>query len=156
LPRTYQHVHMYEGAREEELPEEKLWEAQFLPSCGMLVRRKLFEEGLYFDEGMFVYHNDVDFCLKARRTGWKVVVVRDAKMWHKVSGTVGVYSPMMIYYKGRNKILLFKRYGKMRDLPYFVGFHMKKAFSIFRSKRSLAGMGSMMRALLHGIRGVKE
>jgi len=156
LPRTYQHVHMYEGAREEELPEEKLWEAQFLPSCGMLVRGKLFEEGLYFDEGMFVYHNDVDFCLKARRAGWKVVVVRDAKMWHKVSGTVGVYSPMMIYYKGRNKILLFKRYGKMCDLPYFVGFHVKKAFSIFRSKRSLAGMGSMMRALLHGIRGVKE
>lgn len=50
-------------------------------SC-MLLRRKAFEEVGGFDDGYFMYFEDLDLCRRLRATGWASVYVPDAVVTH--------------------------------------------------------------------------
>jgi GT2 family glycosyltransferase len=50
--------------------------------AAMLVRRELFERLGGLDERFFMYCEDGDFCLRARRAGWRTMLVPDAVVTH--------------------------------------------------------------------------
>lgn len=52
-----------------------------------LVRRKLFQLLRGFDESFFVYLEDLDFSLRARKAGWKTYFFADAALFHQGGGT---------------------------------------------------------------------
>ena len=53
----------------------------------MLVRRAAFDEVGGFDTSFPVAYNDVDFCLKLRRAGWRVLYVPDGVLLHQGSAS---------------------------------------------------------------------
>lgn len=55
----------------------------------MLVRRRAFEEVGGFDEGFPVAFNDVDFCLRLRQAGWRIVFNPRAELTHHESVSRG-------------------------------------------------------------------
>jgi len=55
----------------------------------MLVRREVFQALNGFDEELKGAYNDVDFCLRVRRHGWRVVLVPDAVLYHRESASFG-------------------------------------------------------------------
>ena len=55
----------------------------------MMVRKKVFEDVGSFDEGFFVYGEDVDFCYRAKYTGWKVMYLPQWQATHYKGVTVG-------------------------------------------------------------------
>ncbi len=61
----------------------------------MMCRRQVFEELGGFDEEYEVAFNDVDFCLRAREAGYRVVYTPDAELVHDESKTRGLsgYGP---------------------------------------------------------------
>jgi N-acetylglucosaminyl-diphospho-decaprenol L-rhamnosyltransferase len=48
----------------------------------LVVRRELFEQLGGFDEGFFMYYEEVDLCLRARELGWATYHLADAKVVH--------------------------------------------------------------------------
>jgi cellulose synthase/poly-beta-1,6-N-acetylglucosamine synthase-like glycosyltransferase len=58
----------------------------------MLVRREAFDEVGGLDESFPVAYNDVDFCLKLRRRGWRITYVPDAIVLHHGSASLGSYT----------------------------------------------------------------
>lgn len=56
----------------------------------MLIRRKAGEEADWLDEDYFWYGEDVDFCYRVKRNGWKVVFVPDTKMLHWKGASSGM------------------------------------------------------------------
>lgn len=65
---------------------EEAWRGEREPawisgSC-MLARRAALEEVGLFDEGFFLYEEDVDLCLRLRRAGWRIVLVPSAEVIH--------------------------------------------------------------------------
>ena len=50
-------------------------------SC-LLARRTALEEVGLFDEGFFLYEEDVDLCLRLRRAGWQILRVSEAEVIH--------------------------------------------------------------------------
>jgi GT2 family glycosyltransferase len=50
-------------------------------SC-MLIRREVVDQIGYLDERFFAYQEDADYCLRARRAGWSVFYVPQAKLIH--------------------------------------------------------------------------
>jgi GT2 family glycosyltransferase len=50
--------------------------------CCMLLRRAALEQVGLFDEGYFIYCEDVDWFLRAKRAGWEVWYVADAVIDH--------------------------------------------------------------------------
>jgi N-acetylglucosaminyl-diphospho-decaprenol L-rhamnosyltransferase len=57
-------------------------------SC--VIRRRLIEDGFRFDEGYFLYYEETDFCLQARRAGWECWFVPDAVVLHIAGQSTGV------------------------------------------------------------------
>ncbi len=56
----------------------------FAPSCCLMLSREVCCE-VAFDESYFFYYDDWDFCLQARKKGWKIIFSPDSHIWHKVS-----------------------------------------------------------------------
>ena len=53
----------------------------------MLVRREAFEAVGGFDPGYFMYFEEMDFCLRLHRAGWRVLLDPAAEVEHKVGGS---------------------------------------------------------------------
>jgi GT2 family glycosyltransferase len=63
-------------------PLSPFWDVDFGIGACQLVRRSAFERVDGLDESYFYGPEDVDFCLRLRQTGWRVVQVRDARCEH--------------------------------------------------------------------------
>ncbi len=61
--------------------------AEWVSGTAMAVRRDAFEQVGGFDEGYFMYVEDVDLCWRLSRAGWRVGVVADATVVHRIGGS---------------------------------------------------------------------
>lgn len=77
----------------------------------MAVSRELVEAVGLLDEDLFAYVEDVDWALRARAAGWKVVFAPGARAWHRVSASTGgeLRSTHTLYYGVRNTIVVLER-----------------------------------------------
>lgn len=96
----------------------------YISGACMLVKRGVIEKIGLMHEDYFLYFEDVEWCLKARKVGYKCVLVPEAKIWHKVSSSAKAESFSYIYYHFRNGLLLAKRNAPffIKLLAYFVSF----------------------------------
>jgi N-acetylglucosaminyl-diphospho-decaprenol L-rhamnosyltransferase len=53
----------------------------------MLVRRAAYEAAGRFDAGYFMYFEEMDFCLRLARSGWRVVYDPGAEVTHTIGGS---------------------------------------------------------------------
>jgi len=51
--------------------------------------RGVFDAIGYLDTSFAAYYEDVDFCMRARRAGFRVVYAPGGKVWHKISSSTG-------------------------------------------------------------------
>lgn len=82
----------------------------WISGCAILVRRAVIEQVGMLDERFFYYWEETEWCLRARRTGWRIVHVPQAKLWHK--GVQRDYrpSPTVTYYHTRNRFLMMAKH----------------------------------------------
>ncbi|MFA4947773.1 MAG: glycosyltransferase family 2 protein [Candidatus Krumholzibacteriia bacterium] len=102
----HENIRMIDGS----FPErggETLW----VSGCAMLVRREVVDAVGLLDPSYTIYCEDVDFCLRARRAGWKCLYEPRALVRHKVSSSSG---GGMTPFKLENRIVstfrLFRRF----------------------------------------------
>lgn len=81
----------------------------YIPGCGLLVKRAAFERAGGMDPEYFLNFEDVEWALRIRRSGYTVWCVPQARLWHKVSATLGPASPQNTYYMTRNSLRFFWR-----------------------------------------------
>lgn len=129
-------------------------QVDYIHGCALMVRRSAIERTGLFDESFFIYHDEIDLCLRLKRAGSQVWLVPRARLFHKVSLAVGQHSPMMIYYTARNKLLFWWKHGRIADLPKFYAFHLWKLIRIFVRIRNPWAYVSLGKALLDAFRGL--
>ncbi len=52
---------------------DDVFDCDWLSGCLLMIRRQAFEEVGYLDSGFTKYFEDVDFCLRMARAGWRVM-----------------------------------------------------------------------------------
>jgi len=87
----------------------------FVPGAAMLVRRKVFEDAGLLPEEWFLYFEETDFCVRAAKAGWKVVVETGARAVHRFASPEGLPAETLIYYFVRNRILFGTR---LTEVPF--------------------------------------
>lgn len=98
--------------RNEPLPRKPI-EREFLSGCALLVQRTVFDQVGLFDERFFMYYEDLDFCLRNKQAGIKMLLVPDAHLWHKVSqSSGGANSPNERYHMARSSGIYFRKHMK--------------------------------------------
>lgn len=130
--------------------EERSKEMQSVSGCCMLVRKEVFEKAGLLDDRYFIYYEDADLCMRARRFGYKVVAVRDAKVWHKISTTFGLKTPGEYYIYTRNQPLFMLKNCPRIFLPdYFLVYFLKISLRIVYF--SIVARRDLVLALCHGL-----
>lgn len=79
--------------------------------CTMMVNKEVFTRIGFFDDSNLIYGDDADFSLRARVAGFKMIAATRAKMWHKISLTMGKEKPRTRYLRTRNTIAFYKKYS---------------------------------------------
>lgn len=93
-------------------------EVNFITGCAMLIKKEVFEKIGFLDGRFFLYYEDTDFCLRAKKRGFKCLFAPRAKIFHKIplenlkiklsgaANRIGV--PPVHYYHHRNVLMLIQ------------------------------------------------
>lgn len=84
-------------------------EVEAISGALMLVRRRAMESVGLWDEGYFLHCEDLDWCMRFRQQGWKILFVPDAPVVHD-QGACSVASPVFVEWHKHRGMMRF--YGK--------------------------------------------
>lgn len=119
--------------------------------CAMYIRREVFEDIGFFDERFFIYHEEFDFCQRAREAGWNCYLVPGARVWHKISMSMGGgYSPPVCYLWTRNWLLLSRKQTPRRFWPPLYYYYVRECYWIYQGLKE-QGKEDSAEATLAGI-----
>ena len=97
-------------------------EVAYLNGCALLARRAVFEQVGLWDPLFHLAVEDADWCLRARRAGWRCVYAHRARLWHMVSHTTGSYRATKTFQTGRSTALFVRRHANARQWATFLLF----------------------------------
>ncbi len=94
---------------------DEVVDSPFVTGCSLIVRREVVEKIGVLDDKYFLYTEDLDFCLRAKRAGWRLLYYPESVVWHVNAGsTGGAGNPLHDYYLTRNRLLVGMRYAPLR------------------------------------------
>src|SRR4030043_889405 len=86
----------------------------YISGCAMLIKRKVIEKIGFLDKKYFAYYEDSDYSVRAKKAGFQLLFVPQAKMWHFNAGSSEVGGSLHDYYLTRNRLLFGFRYAPLR------------------------------------------
>lgn len=119
----------------------KVMDVESLSGCALLLSRDVFDSIGFFDECFFTYGEDIDFNVRLGKARFRILAVPDAVIRHVGGATAGSgETPFKLYYFTRNRIILMKKYGRLRDWIYFVPFfsyHLLRRLLVLYHKKEI-------------------
>lgn len=135
---------------------DTLQETDFVTGCCLMTKREVIEHIGMLDTGFFLYYEDSDFCIRARDAGYSVLYQPKAVLYHKVSHSTELDSPVYIYFNLRNKILFLKKHsspaGWIRHLPYLSYFYARQFVRLIIRHRNRRAVRAAFLGLIDGLR----
>lgn len=86
----------------------------FVTGCFMAVPRAVFKKIGMFDESFFLYLEDTDFCLRAKKAEIELIYNPNLVLYHLNGGSTLAGSTLVDYYMTRNRFIIARRYGSWR------------------------------------------
>lgn len=123
----------------------------FGTACVSLYRRVAIDQVGFFDDDMFAFAEDSDLGLRLRWGGWRALIATDAVVYHKYSGTGGVFSPFKLYLVERNHYWVALKNFPLSML-LMVPFHTFVRYLV-QAKVIIAGVGSGVEFATSGTKG---
>lgn len=88
--------------------DDSIKEVSFITGCCMLVPMKVIEKIGMLEDKFFLYYEDTEYCWRAKKNGYGLKYVGNSVIYHNVSSSTGHNSPLMNYYKIRNRLVLIQ------------------------------------------------
>lgn len=105
---------------------DQVADTDFVSGCAMLIKRDVIEKiGLLY-EPFFLYYEDSDFCSRAKRASYRIILAPKAKVWHKVSSTTGKIKDLQLFYGQRNMLAFERRNAGLLRLCFFIPYYFVK------------------------------
>jgi rhamnosyltransferase len=137
-------------------------EQEAVITSGSLLRLEAFQRGGPFREDFFIDYVDLEYCLRMRSLGYRVILTCRPTMQHHIGHprrhrlvyrdvTPTHHSPLRRYYITRNRIVVWRQYA--RTEPRFVAWDavacVKEAIKLLFFERD---RGAKARAMARGVR----
>lgn len=100
------------------------FECDFITGAAMVIRTEVFQKIGFLPEEYFLYFEESDYCMRAKRAGLKIWLLPKAKLFHKVSKSIGYLSETYLYYMIRNYRIFAMRYLPWFSKPFFWIFYL--------------------------------
>ncbi len=81
----------------------------------MMFKKEVLEKNQYlFDEAFWAHMEELDFCWRAQRNGYKIACETHSKVWHLGGGSLPYSSQKKLYLNFRNNLMLLAK-----NLPWY-------------------------------------
>lgn len=84
-------------------------DVDFAWATGMMLTKAVLKATSGFDPDFFVYYEEADLCLRAKRLGFRIRSVPTATMWHKIGQSTR--SPRVAKNWSRSKMIYFRKHS---------------------------------------------
>jgi hypothetical protein len=93
---------------------DEINETDFVTGCCMIIRKNLIDKIGFFDNKYFLYFEDVDFSIRAKKNGFKVKYIPNSYLYHKNAQSSGLPgSNLHLYYQTRNRLYFGFKYSNL-------------------------------------------
>lgn len=125
-------------------------QVSFITFCCVLLPRQVIEQVGFLDETLFMYCEDVDYCIRLTDAGVPLWFLPDAKIWHKAGGSAG--GMLSVYYITRNTLYLTckgksRGYIRARTLPVLIAGAARYALTKLLGRKKGRSYGAFRGAL---------
>jgi GT2 family glycosyltransferase len=95
-------------------------EVAWVTGCALLIKSSVVRRIGLIDARYFIYFEENDWCYRAKKAGYKIFYVPEARMWHKIQPRHQALSPRHVYLMFRNRLLFLRNSGTRLSLILFV------------------------------------
>lgn len=143
-------------------PESSPKDVDWVIGNGCMMSRTALETVGIFDEDFFQVNEDVDWCMRARKLGYRIVYVDTAAIHHRGASSADLSKPIVFsygYFLGRNAILFAKKHANPLQFTWLVammvlGITMRiSAFALNAVLRAVLGQEHFVTGMLDGFAG---
>jgi len=131
-------------------------DVDYVTACAMLVKRAVFEEIGGLETSYFIYFDETDFCVRARRRGFRVVMAPDARLLHRVSRAMGSGSARYWFHFTRSRVIFLRRHAsrlqRLTAAAWILLVDVPRMNLHFVRRRKLDCVAPFLRALVAGLR----
>ncbi len=110
------------GKRDDEIEHftaDKLLPADVVVGACFLIKRKVIEEVGKLDPTYFCYGEELDWCVRISKAGYRIVCDLNSKIWHKKMASTSKVKQFAEYYPHRNWVINARKYARV---PQFISF----------------------------------
>lgn len=135
---------------------DSITDAAYASGCCILMPKGVVERVGGFDSNFFAYVEDVDWSIRCRREGFRLIVCPDAKLWHGVSATGKKNSSMMRYLLTRNHLWTMRRHANAAQFTtsmLFLPLRSMWRMAQIARVRDWESIGAELRGLKDGLLG---
>lgn len=127
----------------------------FISGCCLMASARLYQKLGGFDERFFMYAEDLDLCMRARRVGAELVVVNQSIVHNVGSGEKGLYSDLYLYENTKNRHICLRRHQSgvafVRRGYFFLKYGLARSVQLALFSRNPASQIQIVRlGMLHG------
>ncbi len=135
-------------------------EVDWVVGCAVLLSNEALNEVGLFDEEFFAYHEEADWCVRAKKRGFKVVFVPGAKVLHVGQAATGgaKYASAKRYFVGRNSVLFARKHASCLQWCKFLAcFSVSLPLAYLRELPRGQSKGAILKlqGFIDGLRGRK-
>jgi len=83
----------------------------WLSGACLFLRREALEDAGGFDENFFLYYEDIDLCYRIKQKGWNIVLIPEARTFHKGGASTGKDRLLSRYYYRKSQLYFYKKHN---------------------------------------------
>lgn len=97
---------LLDGEHYSSVASNRILDTDWVSGCMTLIPRKVYNQlGGYF-EGFFIWSEEWDYSLRAKKAGYRLAIAPRGRIFHKVGRSLGIMKPLAYYYGTRNRLML--------------------------------------------------
>ena len=106
---------------------DEVKDVDYVTGAAIAIKRSLLDELGYLDHGYFpIYFEEVEYCYKARKLGYRVIYIPSSIVFHYESMTTKKFSYGFFYKYHKNRLrFILKNYTLLQLLKLFIPYEIK-------------------------------
>ncbi len=95
-------------------------EVDYIEGSCVLVKTDMIKKIGYLNSDMFTYWEDIDWCIRGSKAGYKSIYAYKAKIWHKIGSYKKEKNRKAYYYYGKNIFIIIKQHANILQKILFI------------------------------------
>lgn len=128
-------------------PGTSIEDVDTILGCSNLIRTSVFKKIGQLRAAYELYFEETDFNIRAKRSGFRIVVAKEAKVWHKEASTMNKFIFRRAYLLLRNLLIFELHNAEWKHLLVFIPYYFLMHLPYFLIRGTIYGLKVRIKGL---------